>query len=98
MATSTGTGNTGLEDIRFKARRSNPQDVRLLAALLDAHRRASDAVRRGKAGDCLATLADDDTPVPLRIRLRELQKHLATAAQNQQHKIELFEKRSLPSI
>jgi hypothetical protein len=50
---------------------------------------------RGKAAECLTMLAGKDNPVPLHI-LRELQAHVAMTAQNQQHKLELFEKCSLP--
>ena len=165
MITSTGTNKSGLDDIGFKARRYDPQDLRLLAALLDAHRRvaaasldtrgakvcrnllkradfqassrdryvawnclhqiddellaamkdegevkarwcmvraeAEDKLKgswRGDAAERLAKLASESNPVPLRILVRELQTNVATAAQNQHYKIELFEKRSLPLL
>jgi len=161
MTPSTDSKNLALDDIRFDANRDDPQELRLLAALLDARRRltaasledkvvevcgtllkradekarrapyvAWDCLRqiddellaamkdegelkarwcsvhaeaeeklkdtwRGNAGDCLSKLPD---AVPLRARLRELQTLVATAAQNQHHKIELFEKGVLPSL
>lgn len=159
MSASSGTTDSPVDDITFKGKPSDPQDVRLLAALLDAHRRLSAltpipdvcrkllkradgeagraryvawdclhqlddellaamtegerAVRwctlraeaeeklkgswRGKAGDCLAKRVPENEPVPLHV-LRELQAHVATAAQNQQHKLDLFHKRSLPWV
>jgi hypothetical protein len=52
---------------------------------------------RGKAAEGLGKQASDGKKVPLHV-LRELQAHLATAAQNKQHKLELFQHRSLPWI
>jgi cation transporter-like permease len=52
---------------------------------------------RAKAAECLVKQAPDGKPPPLEI-VRELQGHLATAAQNQQHKLALFEDRTLPSL
>jgi hypothetical protein len=50
---------------------------------------------RSQAAECLVKQAAENKPVPLHI-VRELQEHLATMAQNQQHKLELFQKESLP--
>lgn len=164
MTTSNSTNNSAVDDITFKGKPSDPQDVRLLAALLGAHRRLSAAMPRlqppvpdvcrrllkraddearharyvawdclhqldeevlvamteeeravrwctlraeaeeklkdswrGKARDCLAKQILENQPVPLQV-LRELQTHVATAAQNQQHKLDLFHKRSLPWV
>jgi len=168
MTTSSDTSSSAVvEEIAWKGDPHDPHDVRLLAALFDAHRRVSaltpkmelhiaaacrkllgraedEAARgaryvawdclhqldeemlsllsdeervarwcsvraeakeklkgswRGEAAECLAKLApeDKDKPVPLNI-VREVQAHLAVAAQNKQHKLELFEKRSLPWV
>lgn len=50
---------------------------------------------RADAAECLTKQVDEKKPVTFPIA-RELQAHLATTAQNQQFKFELFERRSLP--
>lgn len=50
---------------------------------------------RSKAAECIVNQAPKDGHVPLHL-VRELQTQVATAAQNQQHKLDLFQKKSLP--
>jgi hypothetical protein len=85
-------------------------DEVMLAALSDDERRARWCTLcaeangklkdswRGEAAECLVKLAPSDPkPVPLHL-VRELLAHINTSAQNQQHKLELFEKQSLPYL
>jgi hypothetical protein len=52
---------------------------------------------RGEAADCLRKQVPDGRKVPLHV-LREMHAHVATAAQNKQHKLELFQRSSLPLV
>ena len=81
-------------------------DAEILDAMGDAERQARWCTLRAEAEEKLkgswrnqaaANLirrADDSKPVPVSL-VRELHAHLAAAAQNQQHKLELFQRQSL---
>lgn len=164
MTTSNSASTAVVDEIAWRCDPRDPQDVRLLAALLDAHRRLSALVLkmeptnaeickkllrradieagrsryvawdclhqldeetlaamsdeertvhwctlraeadeklrsswRGKAIECLEKLVPETESVSVHV-LRELQANVAIASQNQQHKLELFEKRTLPVV